>query len=127
MKDIKDLFHHQGWMSDKKVKELIEEVYQTKVIEECRLGNDCEWVDYEEEPREVRFKFRVPRKFKIDKEKKLIVYGAIDSLSEDWGQMFCPDVKWEVKFVKDGEYSKVGELDYDQIEFRIYFDISYGS
>ena len=124
--EIKDLFYGEfGGVHGHEVKKLIEEAYQTEVIEEHRQGSDCEWVDKEDEPREVRFKFRVPSKFKIDREKKLIVYGAIDSLSEDWGQMFCPDVKWGIKFVKDGKYST--ELDYDQIEFQVYFWISYGS
>ena len=123
--EIKDLFENDDWILIKNLIQLIEKSYQTEVIEEASDDGKI-WVDKFDEPREVRFRFRVKRKSKEpSSEDKILIYGAMALVSEEWGQSFVPEAIWRIKFVKDGKYST--ELDYDQIEFQVYLSMSYGS
>ncbi len=124
MTDIKQVFEGDDWISIKNLKQLIEKSYQTEVIEE-RMGSSGWYVGFDE-PREVRFRFRVERKSKEpSSEDKILIYGTLALISEEWGQGFVPEAMWRIKFVKDGKYCD--ELDYDQIEYQVYLNISYGS
>jgi len=106
--------------------DVIQQAYNAEVIEEYSDDDGEVFSEaYDDEPRHVRLRWRVPRKFRVKREDKIKVYGAIALASEQWAQSYYPEISWMVKFIKDGEYST--ELDYDQIEFQIVFWISYGS
>ena len=113
----------------KKLKESINEAYKTEVIEESLIDDIPEevWTEkHIDEPGHVRWRFRVKRSNQSpDIMQKQKIYGAIATLSEQWGQSYYPEAVWGIKFVKDGRYST--ELDYNEVEYQIHFWISYGS
>jgi hypothetical protein len=128
--EIKDLIEKEEYgeyVKSSKLNELIEKVYKAKVIEEWSDDGKI-WAEPDDcEPRYVRLRWRVPRRFSISAEDAIKVYGTIALGSEQWAQSYMPEVEWKVKFVKDGEYAKDFDYDSQQMEYQVIFWISYGS